>query len=480
MLVSIKNIKKSEKTLIFALFWSIFFIINLILVLFIYSFLDSNEYNLELFTMSIFLFNYIIFIVLLNLKNLFSIKIFFSFLYFGFSLSGFYFSYYPNLSNARFILESGINFDINDINITYLLILIGYVSFIYGTNIVNNLKTKNLNISSKILTNSYLFITNISYLLFSIGLIYWLYLSYFLVGGPIELLLNLGTYETLYKTQISTLPYNFTYTGVYLLFLTQLQNNRLKKFTLLLILISFIMILTKARLINSILYLVSFIMIYLIYYQINIKIKYTFYIVAVFLFLIALYFLRYYSNLLYNNIELDSNLVDLGLYLLIGRGNIGDFQSIILAQDYIDKNNLLLGSSFLDFFRFWIDKIPGISLDMTSTGIRIKEYYFSSMIGAPAPSILSELILNFGIIGVVFGMVVLGILLNILSKIILANRGIINIFIYVKFLLFVFLLPKVDSTAISTFIMGILPLIIMIFFLNKLQIISKKGKLYAN
>lgn len=213
---------------------------------------------------------------------------------------------------------------------------------------------------------------------------------------------------------------------------------------------------------------------YAIYFKFKINLKVLLYLCFFIIFLGLLYFYRFYSNLSYLGLEMDSDVFKLLGEHFFGMTNFGDLQSITFADQYTKDNSYLFGLSFFDFSYFWISKFFWIDLETTSIGTRLTNYYFYHVnSGSPAPGIISEMIMNFGYIGLTVIMFLIGIMLNVISKSINLKDNIFNLYVYTNFLLFVLLLAKVDSSHISSLIWSIMP-----FYLLGI-ILRKKDKLNA-
>lgn len=434
---------------------------------------DINVINYELFTLSIILF-YIITSILIIIKDYYTPIAFFSILFYGYVFSGIYFSFYDNFEYARFFNLVETEFSIQDFIYAQTSIMVGYIFFILGNLISSriivkevNIEFNNFNLDSKIIRNSLI-------ILFIIGFMYWLYISFKVANGPVDLLSKLGIFHAILKDGITTLPYLLSYIGSSLLFLYYLNKGYSIPFYIkIIILLTFLIMVSKARLSGAVFYLGGFFIMYAIFHNIKIDIKKVAYIFLFFCILIILYMMRYYSNLDYIGMESSEPILELLGRLFFGRTNVGDLQSIVFSYEYIKEQGYLFGLSFLDFTRFWIDRLLPINMEMSSIGIRLKQAYFEHVSGAPAPGIISEMIINFGIGGITLGMFLLGIIIELISKVLNPLKSKLNLFIYVKFLFFILILPKVDSTSIQGFIWAILPIAIFIISVVIINIFLK-------
>jgi hypothetical protein len=153
-----------------------------------------------------------------------------------------------------------------------------------------------------------------------------------------------------------------------------------------------------------------------------------------------------------------------------GMTNVGDLQSVTFANQYVKDLDYLYGSSFSDFLMSWAGKLTVLEVENTSIGIRLRDYYFSHVeTGAPAPGIISEMIMNFGYLGLTVVMFIFGILTRLISKSIDYRLSILNLYVYTNFLLFILLLTKVDSTHLNSFLWSVMPFFVLVFLLKPIS-----------
>ena len=434
----------------------------------------SPSLNIKLVFPSLLLFILVSLVISFS-KNFFSPTVFFSVLFFGYSFSGIYFSFDANIENAIYYQSSP--FDIDDMVISIYTILLGYLFFVTGGYLATLSSSSKFYQSVENKKSGLFTKPGIKFLffLFCTGFSYWLYNSFVMADGPFDLLSKIGVYHTLLEMHsISTTPYIITYGSLYLLFINHLQcQKKISTFLMLMIFLAFLMRLSTGRLTGSILFLASFPLIYVIVNNYRVRVKHLIYGVFLLLFLLLLYFYRYYSNLSYIGLSVSENPIVVLGKLLFGRTNIGDLQSITFAYKYIENSDLLYGRSFLDFSIFWLNKLTPFEFSMMSTGIRLKNKFFSAVgdsSSVPAPGIISEMIMNFGSVGVYAGMLILGYLLSKIGFIILRMRGILCMFVYTMYLLFLFILPKVDSTSVQGFIWNLVPVFVIFISMRILKL----------
>lgn len=406
-----------KRNSLYLLFFCIFFFI--LISWFVFLNINNQEFDIEIIIVSIFFFIFLTFI-LINEKHKFTPIIFFSLLFYGYVFSGLYFSCYQNIHTAKFFNFHG-NFTTEDIKESLYKVVCGYMFFVLGYKLSNRIKIKKVNLEIKNINYKSKKLEYILVILFLISFFYWIFVSYRITDGPISLLANIGIYELLlYKNYISTAPYILAYVSTSFLFLIYLQNKRkISLFVIFMIFSSFIMYVSTARLSGAVFYLISFPLMYAIYFQFKVNLKILLCLSLFVIFLGFLYFFRFYSNLSYLGIEMDSNILGLIGEHFFGMTNFGDLQSITFANQYTKDYGYLFGLSFLDFSYFWISKIFWIDLEVTSIGIRLTNSYFYHVdSGSPAPGIISEMIMNFGYIGLTIIMFLIGLMFNLICSLI--------------------------------------------------------------
>lgn len=456
------------------LFLFLFLSTILILVeLFVFLTTESDVMNFELFSLSVLLF-FIITTLFILTENHFTPVVFFSVLIYGYVFSGIYFSFYDNFDKAKLFQFVDIDFTIESLIMSQISVIVGYLFLLFGVFLTKYIKVrtiefefKNFNINSKRIKTALIF-------LFLFGFLFWIYNSFKVANGPIDLLSKIGIFNSLLRDKLTTLPYHLSIIGSSLLFLHYLKKNyTMPIYVYFIILGTFLMLLSNARLSGAVFYLGSFFIMYSVYYKVKIDFKKLMYIGLFFSFLLAMFFFRYYSNLAYIEKSISISFIELFGQLFFAQTNIGDLQSITFAYQYTDDKGYLMGESFFDFTRFWIDRLFNINMESTSIGIRLKETYFSSMSGAPAPGIISEMIVNFGVFGISLGMLILGLFIGLISKLINPLKSKINLIIYVKFLFFMLALPKVDSSSIQGLILDLLPIFLFMIMVSVVYTMAK-------
>lgn len=442
--------------------------------------LNENIFDIEMIILSIFFF-FILTFVIFNEKEKFTPLVFFSLLFYGYIFSGFYFSNYENIYTAKFFNFSG-NFTTQDMKNSLYQVIIGYTFFVIGYKLSKRLEVKKINLEVKGINYNSDIIIYFLVTLFLISFFYWIYISYKLSGGPIELLSNMGIYRLLLKENpLSTAPYILAYVSTSLLFLIYLYKKlKIPIYLIVIIILSFIMKVSTGRLSGAVFFLISFPLMYIIYYRYRINFKILLFAFVFVFFLGGLYFYRFYSNLSYLGIEMQSDIFKLIGEHFFGMANFGDLQSITFANQYTQDEGYLYGRSFTDFIMGWICRVTGIETEIMSIGLRLREFYFSHIsTGAPAPGIISEMIMNFGYLGLTIVMFLFGIITRVITLSVDYKISIFNLYVYTHFLLFVMLLAKVDSSHVNSLIWTVMPILIVGLILKFLSKISLR-KFNAN
>lgn len=432
--------------------------------------LDSQIFDFQLLSLSLFLFLTISYVIYSE-KNIISPLVFFSMLFYGYVFSGLYFSRYLNIEQAKLFNFYG-NFSTEDIKNSLFVVIVGYIFFVAGYKLVSNWRFGLMKINIVSFKYDSKFIKKFLIVLFLISFCYWIYISFRLSGGPIDLLSNMGIYLLLLEgSGVSTAPYLIAYAATSLIFLLYLKNNlKIPIYVKLMIGIGFLMNASTARLAGSVVYLLSFPLMHALHYKYKIGLKIIFICLISAFVLAALYFYRYNSNLKYLGMTIEGDFIDVFGEHFFGMTNVGDLQSIAYSWLYAKDFGYLIGESFFDIFLIWANKFSVVSIEEVSIGVRLRDSYFSHVeTGAPAPGIISEMIMNFGWAGVTIGMMFLGGFVRVVSNTLKVDKSFFSIYINAHFLFFLLLLSKVDSTHLNALIWAVLPVVFLIFILKVLQ-----------
>ncbi|MBP8990883.1 MAG: oligosaccharide repeat unit polymerase [Spirochaetes bacterium] len=427
----------------------ILFITSLFLSILIFYFFFIN--NLALVSILFHLLAIIFFFFIedkIDLSNAFCL---FSLYYLFFIIAAFYY-YFTDFKDNPFVNGTIFNNDIKTLFIKsvflscfgYLSSLIGYKCFNKNTD--HNLKDDKDRLDFNVL-NFFIFI--------------------FTFIALINFIMNIFKYANgnilFYFKQVSIIPqkmdqdngttigYNFAYIASYLLFYKiYIKKKKLNLILIFHILFCFILKISTARIMGSLIYLLSFI---IIFYYINYSYKLTWKVMFIGFFLIllslALYFYRYYSSLLVsgniNNINDFLNKMNLSdiPYFMISKGNLPNIPIIMKIVDSFGKDtSFLFGRTFFSSIYTLIpSEYRPINYQLSRI---IKETWFFNVPGGSLPpTIIGEMYANFGHIGVIIGMFIFGSFIGISNRILLKNNNYLVLLIYVKIsLIFIMFSPK--------------------------------------
>lgn len=446
----------------------ILFIISFFLAILIFYFFVID--NLALVAILLHLLVIILFFYLENKLDLSNAFCLFSIYYLFFIIAALYY-YFTDFKGNPFIESTVFNNDISTLFIRsvflscfgYLFSLIGYKFF--SKNISHTLKYEKNVINVDILNITIFIFTVIALINFSYNIfkysngnifLYFKYLSII----PEKMNQNNGT----------TIGYNFAYIASYMLFYKIYVRKRKLDFILLIyILFCFILKISTARISNSFLYVLLFV---IIYYYINFSHKLTKKVIFVGLliifFAVSAYFYRYYSSLLFignvNNINDFLNKINISdiFYFMISKGNLPNIPVLMKIVDSFGKDNSFLYGK--TFFSSIYQLIPSEYRPVNYQLSRIvkETWFFNVPGGSLPPTIIGEMYANFGYIGVIIGMFIFGSFIGIINRILSRNSNYLLLLIYVKISLnFIMLSPKNEF---DNFPMFDIFLIISIYF----------------
>jgi len=192
--------------------------------------LNKQIFDIEIIMLSILLF-FILTFIIVNEKEKLTPLVFFSLLFYGYIFSGFYCSYYDNIYTAKFFNFSR-NITTQDMKMSLFQVIVVYMFFVIGYKISGRLKVKKINFEMQCIDYSSNALKVFLVSLFLMSFFYWVYVSFRLAGGPIELLTNMGIYLLLLENNyISTAPYLLAYITASFLFLVYLKNQKKSLFT---------------------------------------------------------------------------------------------------------------------------------------------------------------------------------------------------------------------------------------------------------
>lgn len=454
--------QSNEKTLLFLLFP--------ISMLVVFLGMGAEFYATTPFLslMASFLFLIIVFSNVIYGKNILINPLsVFSFMYFGYVFGAFYYAFSGG-DFGKFLSYLNLNRFDAELYLVYAILyaIVCYLFFVLGFSLFY--KRKSITLRGEWGGSYYdgllTLYKPICFFLISVGLAYWVWMSYTLAGGIIPMLLYFQAFRHLIEdAQLSTLPYHLYYAGIFLwLIASVVKYNKVSFYFLLFSFIGLIIGLSTGRITLAF----TYVMAQMIFYYFCFPEKRKKIIVLLFSLIssgFVVYFLRILSNQYFMGVDLDLSEKNF-IGTIIGDGNITDLQQLVIVFKTFDSSNILLGKSYLDTFRNTIGAQFGF--EPHSIGLLIKELYIPNTSGAPTPGAIGEAYANFLFVGPAIIFIIGGIFSYIYMKV-LDSKNPLVIMVYSIFLArFVFMYPKVDSTMMVNFLWGAVPLIIVWFCLR--------------
>ncbi|MDY0348808.1 MAG: O-antigen polymerase [Tenuifilaceae bacterium] len=278
---------------------------------------------------------------------------------------------------------------------------------------------------------------------FCLGFLNFLFLVQVLYGGDIVSFYKSfsGRTRELSDSGVSTVGYHFIYAAAYMFFIRWLFIRKMGLFTFCVIFISIFILASNARVIATILYIVSFIGIYYYFngmYKLN---KHIFFYGLVFILAaLFLFFLRIFSNNVTHGIEGGEFSLELVLYLIFDHGNVVNFPIIMKIIDSWGRDiGYLYGVSFLYPFYGHIS-YDFFSLNPPVQEIIKSEWYSSLPGGNLPPTVMGEMYANFGFLGIPVGFFIFGAFGAVIKNILLITKNPIFIIFYIQFSLSFYML----------------------------------------
>jgi hypothetical protein len=413
-----------------------------------------------------------------NRLNFITPDFYFSAMYFGYVISGVYYLVFDRYSSARYLNLAGVKETNVVFFFPFLIIIVGYICFIFGYDFSTSFRLrKRLSLNGLESVLKFKYVAAIGYFLFLLGFAYWIFISYYVGENPVTLLLKIGNAPyILWANNVRTTPYILCGYGITILLFHKLsRKNKVSIGLFLLIVLSVIPIISNGRLSLGLFPLFILYLFYSMYLN-NGRVNKRLFVMG-FALLLMLYFARYASSYYFikGRLPEPGNVVEFFFNRIVGRGNVADVQQVVLAIKYRTQNGLLYGTTWFDF----LNNLLARRFDWApnSVGIRIKAQYFSQITGAPTPGIISEFLLNYGIIGVLFGMTFLGATFGVVFKFcFLCRRSALITFFYATFVYyFVFLSAKVDSTTFAAVVMNFVPVFIIVLGINAFHVFVVEG-----
>jgi hypothetical protein len=447
----------------------------LLAVFTIYSEVHATTHYLSL--LSFILLIFIMFSVLfLNNSELVSPLSFFSVMYFGYVVGGYYYAQ-SNGYFGKFIGFVDLSRAESEryLMLAMLFSIVCYIFFVVGYSINNYKKTELFIIKQTPFTSFvkkyYLFL---SLPLVTIGFIYWVWVSNTIAGGIIDSLILFQIFPHLVEEyEISTAPYLFYYAGVYVWLLgVVLRGKKVSSAFVVASLIGLIISLSTARITISVTYILAQLV---FYYLVCFESRRKIFIITISLLASAfvVFFLRELSNYYYLHDDIQGSDIDI-LRSIVGGGNVTDLQQLVIIFYSFDFNNALLGLTYFDWLRNSIGVLFG--MEPSSVGLIIAKTYVPSTSGAPTPGAIGEAYANFSFATPIFIFLV-GYSFSYIHAKVLNSSNIFMLFTYSTFLVcFVFMYPKVDSTMITNFFWGSAPTLFLLSFYYCLYLIIRNSK----
>lgn len=384
----------------------------------------------------------------------------FSFMYSGYAIGAFYYAF-SNGDFGKFVSYLNLNRGEVEAYFVYAIIYVitCYIFFVWGFSLFYK---KNVVIYPSETNAKYLFLNfykPICFILIFIGLAYWVWMSYVLAGGIVQMLLYFQAFRHLIEDAgLSTLPYHLYYVGIFFwLIASVIKYRKISIFFIFFSFLGLIIGLSTGRITLAFTYIMAQMIFYYYYFPERRK-KITLMLGLALFSGFIVYFLRILSNQYFMGVDLDlSDKSFIGT--IIGDGNITDLQQLVIVFKTFNTSNILMGSSYFDTFRNTIGVQFGY--EPHSIGLLIKELYIPSTSGAPTPGAIGEAYANFAFLGPAI-MFCIGASFSYIYMKVATIKSPLLIMIYAIFLArFVFMYPKVDSTMLINFLWGAMPLIII-------------------
>lgn len=467
------NLRKkriTNKNIIISLFISSMSLI----ILLTYIYMSTHKYKYSIFFSILLFISISTFLILKKKLILFEPIVIFSFYYFTVCISIWYLIYTDFKTNI-FINNTVFNENINTLlNYTTFLFFIGYIFFLIGyyvvvnQELIFNIKFENHKLMSDSILNIMIFI-----FLF-IGVLNFIYnVWYFADGNLLVYMKNISMRPYEFAKHGTTLGYIFAYNGMFIWLFKLVRNS--KKLNLsfhIFFIITIIIRVSKGRIFQSIVYIITFIGIYY-FVELNKKQKvcnFKYYIsgIIIMIFGIFVYFMRRISSLIYNNKlnnsimnNLEKFISDFG-YFAVDKGNIPNIGIVLKIIDSWEKDiGFLHGKSFFN----WIYNIlpSQIRPDNYQLANIIKETWYSNMPGGLPPTGIGEMYANFGILGPTIGMLLFGFFAGTFYNILKKTKNFWFLIIYIQITVgFIALFPKGEIANFSLW--SIIPIVFIYIF----------------
>lgn len=370
-------------------------------------------------------------------------------------------------------------------SITLWTVLFAYLSFITGYYLIVNKKT-NINITLNEPNTSFILLKIFAYIFMSIGISNFVYNLYIMTGFNIIDYFGYIHYYSghLVEHGVTIIGYNFLYPGIFFLYYLHI-NKKINKYIFYL---NFLIFLT---IILSLGRVTGFAMTVMVFYILSLYSKGVFninkrQIILLFLSIIViftLFFLRMYSDFerVYG-VEFDEFITvivpNIG-YILIGEGNLPNISIVMKIIDSWEQDiGYLYGGSIFVGLTAFLPSSISVELVRNNTTSWIGKHTWYEHIhgGSLPPTIVGDLFANFGFLGVLIGMFLLGYLFAKVYNLMHHNKSIFIFIFYLYFLIFfAFILPKGEFSRLSFVIIPIF-ILLNIYLIKMLTILGRKKK----
>lgn len=399
-------------------------------------------------------------IILLNIiikweKNVVTPMLLFNCIYLTTSFSIWYFCY-TDFETNNFAFGTIYTSDFYDLlEKSALYFLIGYIFLVIGYEVMPK-KQDVINVkfeSKEIITDTALTIFIIG--CYVIGLFNFCFNVFTNTGGNLLLYFsNMAIVNEMYADGGTTIGYNFLYLGAYMILLKSLRSTgRVGLFSAFLILISILVKISSGRVFGTLSYIMILAGIYYfskINSTRNINKKLIVFAGLILLGGLFMYLFRYVSSLhsagiVYGSwIDYISESFGNILYFLFDRGNTVNVAIMpkIIDSWFSDVGPLLGKSIILSVFSIIPSSILGVAAD--NYYWKIKELWFSDVSGGGLPpTIIGEMYMNFGIVGITLGMLCFGLCMKYVYNWYLAKQGYFRLLVFLNMCFgFFLLIPK--------------------------------------
>ncbi|BAN47713.1 hypothetical protein PCA10_19810 [Metapseudomonas resinovorans NBRC 106553] len=202
------------------------------------------------------------------------------------------------------------------------------------------------------------------------------------------------------------------------------------------------------------------------------------YSVLFLLFIISVYFLRYYSNLLYIgkegsfDAEIGNDFLTGFLVFIFGRSNVPSVPILMeVVHYYSETQDFYLGKTFFYWLSYFV---PGY--DVIFLGHEIKENFYPGRPGGFPPTFFGELFANGGIPFVVVFSIVAGFIFRTFYLYARGRGSFLVYFVYSSILFrFIFMLPKLELSAFGSAVWLFLPTFVVCSLIYLVYRVGRPG-----